>query len=36
MKKIIDENGRLFGRVSILDLFVLLIALVLAFAVYSR
>lgn len=36
MKKIIDENGRLFGKVSILDLFVLLIALVLAFAVYSR
>ena len=29
MKKIVDENGRIFGKVSIIDLFVVLIVVVL-------
>lgn len=36
MKKLIDEKGRLFGKVSLIDIFVLLFALVMAFAVYLR
>ena len=35
-KKLIDEKGRLFGAVSIVDLFAVLLVIVLAFAVYSR
>lgn len=36
MKKLIDEKGRLFGKVSLIDIFVILFALVMVFAVYLR
>lgn len=36
MKKIIDEKGRIFGRLSILDLVVLLVVLALCAAIYVR
>lgn len=36
MKKWIDEKGRLFGKVSLIDIFVILFALLMAFAVYLR
>lgn len=36
MKKLVDEKGRLFGKVSLIDIFVILFALVLAVAVYLR
>ncbi|UOO38588.1 DUF4330 domain-containing protein [Oscillospiraceae bacterium CM] len=36
MKKIIDENGRLFGKVSIIDFFVLLIVLVIVAALVVK
>ena len=36
MRRIIDERGRLFGRISIVDLFVLIIAAVIILAVYVR
>ena len=34
--KIIDEKGRLFGKVSLIDIFVVLFALVMVLAVYLR
>ena len=34
--KIIDNNGRLFGKISVIDVVVLLIALVLAAALYMK
>lgn len=36
MKKVIDEKGRLFGKVSLIDIFVVLFALAMVFAVYFR
>lgn len=36
MKKIIDRNGRLFGKVSILDVLVLVVVLALAAALYVK
>lgn len=36
MKKLIDENGRLFGFVSVIDVLVVAVALVLAAALYTR
>ena len=36
MKKIIDENGRLFGRISVIDVAVLLIAIVLVAAFVTK
>ena len=36
MKKIIDDRGRLFGRVSVIDVFVLIVAVVLIAAAYMR
>jgi hypothetical protein len=36
MKKIIDERGRLFGKVSIIDIFVILIVLALGAALYIK
>ena len=36
MKKLVDEKGRLFGKVSLIDIFVILFALVLAVAVSLR
>lgn len=36
MKKVIDEKGRLFGKVSLIDIFVVLFALVMVLAVYLR
>lgn len=36
MKKIIDEKGRLFGKISIIDVFVIILVLVLAAAIYMR
>ena len=36
MKKIIDEKGRLFGLVSIIDVFVVAVVAVLAFSLYSK
>lgn len=36
MKRIFDEKGRLFGRISVVDLLVVAVVLVLGFAVYSR
>ena len=36
MKKVIDEKGRLFGKVSLIDIFVVLFALLMVFAVYLR
>ena len=36
MKKIIDENGRLFGRVSVIDVGVLLLAVVLVAAFVTK
>ena len=34
--KIIDKNGRLFGKISFIDILVVIIVIVLAFAVYAR
>jgi hypothetical protein len=34
--KIIDEKGRLFGKISLIDILVVVIVVVLAFAVYTR
>lgn len=34
--KIIDKNGKLFGKISIIDILVVAIVIVLAIAVYSR
>ena len=34
--KIIDENGRLFGKVSIVDLLVVLVVIVLAMALHTK
>ena len=36
MKKVIDENGRLFGLVSIIDVVVIAVAAVLAVALYTK
>jgi len=36
MKKIIDEKGRLFGRISIIDVIVLALVVVLAVATFTR
>ena len=36
MKKLIDENGRLFGLVSVIDVAVIAIVAVLAFALYTK
>ena len=36
MKKIIDENGRLFGRISIIDFVVIAVVVVLAGALYTK
>ena len=36
MKKIIDENGRLFGRISVIDLAVIAVVAVLAIALYTK
>ena len=36
MKKIIDENGRLFGRISVIDIGVLVLAVVLAVAFTTK
>lgn len=36
MKKLIDENGRLFGRISVIDVLVIAVALVLVAALYTR
>lgn len=36
MKKIIDEHGRVFGKVSVIDLLVILIVLVLGAALYVK
>lgn len=34
--KIIDDKGRLFGKISLIDIIVVIIVIVLGFAVYSR
>ena len=34
--KIIDDKGRLFGKISLVDILVVMIVIVLGFAVYSR
>ncbi len=34
--KIIDNHGRLFGRISVIDVFVVLVVLVMAFALYVK
>ena len=36
MNKIIDQNGRLFGKVSVIDLLVVLVVLVMAFALHIK
>ncbi|MDR3278349.1 MAG: DUF4330 domain-containing protein [Oscillospiraceae bacterium] len=36
MKKIIDENGRLFGKISVLDLVVIAVIIALAAAAYTK
>lgn len=36
MKKLIDENGRLFGLISVIDVVVLAVVAVLAVALYSK
>ncbi len=36
MKKLLDEHGRLFGKVSIIDVFVILIVLALGAALYIK
>lgn len=36
MKKIIDQNGRLFGRISVIDVVVILAVAGLCFAVYMK
>ena len=36
MNKIIDRNGRLFGKVSLIDLLVVLVVLILAVALYVK
>lgn len=36
MKKIIDEHGRVFGKVSIIDFFVILIVIVIGAALYVK
>ena len=35
-RKLIDENGKFFGLVSLIDIAVVLVCVVLAFAVYAR
>ncbi|MBP3388960.1 MAG: DUF4330 domain-containing protein [Clostridia bacterium] len=34
--KIIDENGRLFGKISVIDVLVVLVVAVMAFAFYTK
>lgn len=34
--KIIDKNGKLFGKISVIDILVVAVVIVLIFAVYSR
>lgn len=34
--KLFDKNGRLFGKISVIDILVIVIVIVLGFAVYSR
>lgn len=36
MKKLIDENGRLFGRISVIDVAVIVLAAVLAIALHTK
>ena len=36
MKKIIDNKGRLFGKISIIDIFVILIVVILAIGLYFK
>lgn len=36
MKKLMDENGRLFGLVSVIDVAVIAVVAVLAFALYTK
>ena len=36
MSRIIDENGRLFGKISIIDVIVIILAIILACAVFAR
>ena len=35
-RKLIDERGRIFGLVSVIDILAILVVIVLAFAVYTR
>ena len=35
-RKLVDEQGRIFGAVSVIDILVVLVVIVLAFAVYTR
>ena len=34
--KIIDKNGRLFGKISVIDVLVILVVAVMAFALYVK
>ena len=36
MKKIVDERGRLFGRISVIDFIVIAVVIVLAVAAYYK
>ncbi len=36
MKKIIDQNGRLFGKISVVDVLAVLVVIVLAFALHVK
>ncbi len=36
MRKIVDENGRLFGKISVIDLFVILLVVVIGIALYVK
>ena len=36
MRRLIDERGRLFGRVSVIDIIVLAVAVVIIFAAYTK
>ena len=36
MRRFIDENGRLFGRISVIDVFVLLLVVILAVAAFVK
>ena len=36
MSKLVDEKGRIFGKISLIDIFALFFALLMVFAVYLR